>query len=54
MEFDFYSEAPKEADPVPIPGVPAEVEQPVEEPPAPEPSVDEVDPQFSVNPEGKD
>ncbi len=53
MEYDFYLEAPKEANPVPIPGVPAEVEQPVEEPQAPEPSVEEVDPQFGVNPEGK-
>ncbi len=54
MEFDFHSEAPKEDNPVPIPGVPAEVEQPVEEPPVPEQPVEEVDPQFGVNPEGKD
>ncbi len=53
MEFDFYSEAPKEANPVPIPGVPAEAEVPMEEPQAPEPSVEEVDPQFGVSPEGK-
>ncbi len=48
MEFDFYLEAPKETNPVPIPGVPAEAEVPMEEP-----SVEEVDPQFGVNPEGR-
>ncbi len=42
-----------ETNPVPIPGVPA-VEQPVEEPPVPESSMEEVDSQFGVNPEGKD
>ncbi len=42
-----------EANPVPIPGVPAEAEVPMDEPQAPEPSVEEVDPQFSVNPEGR-
>ncbi len=51
--FWTYLEVPVEANPVPIPGVPAEAEVLMEEPQAPEPSVEEVDPQFGVSPEGK-